>query len=84
MQMPHYNKWVNHVRTALYGALSWAALMLLVLIFSKRHADLSFQRQMTNALFGGLVPALLLSFGMSYLRFELFYGPAIKAFKCGS
>jgi hypothetical protein len=80
--MPHYNKWINHVRTSLYGGLSWAALMLLVLVFSKKRTEVAFAKQMTDALFGGLVPALLLSFGLSYFRHELFYNAGIKAFMC--
>lgn len=33
-QVPHYNAWINCLRGALYGILSWVSLILLVLVFT--------------------------------------------------
>jgi hypothetical protein len=79
---PHYNRWVNHIRSALYGALSWAGLLLLLLAFSKQQADPKFRKGITTALLAGLVPVFLVVFGLSCLHLEYFYRSGLRAFRC--
>jgi hypothetical protein len=81
--MPHYNKWINHIRTGLYGSLSWATLLLLLLTFHTSHShEHKFAERTTNALLSGLFPVMVASFVLSYLRHRIFYETGIKAFRC--
>lgn len=78
---PHMVQWINHTRAAIFGSLSWAAFLLLVLTFSGRaFEDVQFSETCTTAMLAGILPFGLLSFGISYLRYRWHYTKALKAF----
>ena len=81
-QTPHYNQWVNHFRSGLYGMVAWAALMLVVLAFGSPNASDpdTFSKNVTTIMLIGLLPIFLLMALISYYRLRWRKNHAMRAF----
>ncbi|KAG2450719.1 hypothetical protein HYH02_004557 [Chlamydomonas schloesseri] len=77
---PHFIEWINHSRAGLYGMVSWAGILLVVLTFSPDRKDPDFRSRVTTLMVAGLLPCMLVGFLASFIRLRWRVKNAIKAF----
>ncbi|GAX73193.1 hypothetical protein CEUSTIGMA_g646.t1 [Chlamydomonas eustigma] len=78
---PHFNQYMNHSRAGIYGAVSYAALLLLILTFGNSGGSDAFASSITNVMLVGIIPVGLFFMVVSFLRFRYTYSKAITAFR---
>lgn len=78
---PHFNEWINHCRSGLYGMVSWTGIILLSITFSPKRKEEPYRDQMTTMMVAGLLPCFFGGFAISYGRLRWRIKRVIKAFR---
>ena len=75
---------INHIRTGAYLAVTWAALLAVVILIKPpgEKAAAAHQKLCTDMMLYGLAPMALLGFGASYLRLTTWSKFVLKRFRC--
>jgi hypothetical protein len=77
-------QWMNHVRAGYFGSLSWASLLLLVVVFSGTSASETLLSNLTLAMLAGMLPSGLVCAAVSYYRYRYSCTQALAAFRSAS